>query len=212
MIQIEFFHDVICSFCFPMSAHMRQISSLYPQMPIVHRSFALAWEEADFLNSFGSRRLVTSQVLPHWASANRLDPRHRMNLQGMQKTSFDFPLSKPGLLAAKAAGRMGGEESYWDAFDSIQQKLFIENQNIEDEQVLREAIIRIGMDPDLWSEYFHDRTTEQAVLADFDLGRRYGIYSAPTLVINQKYVFSGVQSPASIQNIIQQVSQEAGYD
>ncbi|HCW73424.1 MAG TPA: DsbA family protein, partial [Clostridiaceae bacterium] len=34
-ITIEFFHDVICSFCFPMSYRMRQLQKLMPEIEIV---------------------------------------------------------------------------------------------------------------------------------------------------------------------------------
>lgn len=40
-IEIEFFHDVICSFCFPMSYRMRQLKEMMPDVTIKHRSFAL---------------------------------------------------------------------------------------------------------------------------------------------------------------------------
>lgn len=44
-ITIEFFHDVICSFCFPMSYRMRRLKEIMPDVEIVHRSFALVKEE-----------------------------------------------------------------------------------------------------------------------------------------------------------------------
>ena len=55
LIKIEFFHDAICSFCFPMSARMRLIAKKYNNVEINHRSFALGWEAEDFIQSFGSR-------------------------------------------------------------------------------------------------------------------------------------------------------------
>lgn len=45
-ITIEFFHDVICSFCFPMSYRMRRLQEMMPDVEIVHRSFALFKSEA----------------------------------------------------------------------------------------------------------------------------------------------------------------------
>lgn len=65
MIRIEFFHDVICSFCFTMSARMRRITKNYNNIGINHRSFALGWGAEDFIHSFGSREAVKPEVLGH---------------------------------------------------------------------------------------------------------------------------------------------------
>ena len=140
MIKIEFFHDAICSFCFPMSARMRRISKKYNNLDIIHRSFALAWEEESFIRDFGSREAVKPEVLNHWAAANKNDDEHRFNIEGMYKTDFNFPISKPALKVAKAAGLVAGEAMYWDVFDRIQHKLFVESKNIEDITVLEEAV------------------------------------------------------------------------
>lgn len=79
-------------------------SKKYNNIKINHRSFALGWEAEDFIRSFGSREAVKPEVLGHWAHANENDDEHRFNIEGMHQTDFNFPISKPGLIAAKAAG------------------------------------------------------------------------------------------------------------
>ncbi len=49
-MKIEFFHDVICSFCFPMSHRMREIQKRYPNVEIIHRSFSLEGVTSDSIN------------------------------------------------------------------------------------------------------------------------------------------------------------------
>lgn len=44
-VEIEFFHDVICSFCFPMSYRMRQLQEQMPDLQIVHRSYGATLQE-----------------------------------------------------------------------------------------------------------------------------------------------------------------------
>lgn len=210
MIKIEFFHDVICSFCFPMSARMRRIAKNYNNIEIIHRSFALGWEAEDFIRSFGSREAVKPEVLGHWAHANENDDEHRFNIEGMQQTDFNFPISKPGLIAAKAAGLIGGDQMYWELFDSIQNKLFVENKNIEDITVLEEAVKETSISFTDWKTQFEKEETEKAVLADLQLVQAYGVNSAPTLVINQKYAIAGAQSQEAIENLLARVSKEEG--
>ncbi len=210
MIRIEFFHDVICSFCFPMSARMRRIAKKYNNIEIIHRSFALGWEAEDFIRSFGSREAVKSEVLGHWVHANQNDDEHRFNIEGMRQTDFNFPISKPGLIAAKAAGLIGGENVYWDLFDRIQNKLFVENKNIEDIAVLEEAVKETSISFSDWKAQFEKDETKKAVLADLGLVQAYGVNSAPTLVINQKYAIPGAQSQEEIEKVLAKISKDEG--
>lgn len=112
--------------------------------------------------------------------------------------SFLFPLSKPGLIAAKAAGIIGGEAMYWDAFDAIQRKLFVENRNVEDFAVLKEAVGEVGVPIEEWEHKFYDPRTEQAVQEDLKLASAYGVHSVPTLVVDGKYLLSRAQSEEQI--------------
>jgi len=210
LIKIEFFHDAICSFCFPMSARMRLIAKKYNNVEINHRSFALGWEAEDFIRSFGSREAVKPEVLGHWAHANENDDEHRFNIEGMRQTDFNFPISQPGLKAAKAAGLVGGDEMYWDVFDRIQNKLFVENKNIEDVAVLEEAVKETSISFTAWKEQFESDETEKAVLEDLQLVQAYGVRSAPTLVINQKYAISGAQSQEAIEKVLAKISADEG--
>ncbi len=208
MIIVEFFHDVICSFCFPMSARMRRIAKKYNNIEIVHRSFALGWEAQDFIRDFGSREAVKPEVLNHWAHANENDDEHRFNIDGMRQTDFDFPLSRPGLKAAKAAGLIGGEDMYWDVFDRIQYKLFVENKNIEDIGTLEEAVKETGISFSDWKAQLENDETEKAVLADLQLAQTYGVKSAPTLVINQMYAIAGALPQEEIEEVLARISRD----
>lgn len=210
MIKIEFFHDVICSFCFPMSARMRKITEKYNNIEVVHRSFALGWQAEDFIRGFGSREAVKPEVLNHWAQANQNDDEHRFNIEGMRQTDFNFPISKPGLLATKAAGIIGGDDMYWDVFDRIQNKLFVENKNIEDIEVIEEAVKETSIPFQEWKSQFENKETEEAVLKDLQLAQAYGVHSAPTLVINQKYGISGAQPQEVIEKTLNQISKDEG--
>ncbi len=208
VIKIEFFHDTICSFCFPMSARMRKIAKKYNNIEISHRSFALGWEPEEFIESFGSREAVTAEVISHWAEANKNDDEHRFNIEGMRQTDFNFPISKPALKAAKAAGIVGGESMYWDVFDRLQYKLFVENKNIEDISILEEAVKETDISFSDWKAQFEKEDTEKAVLADFKLVKAYGVDVVPTLIINGKYSISGARSQEEIEEFLANISKE----
>lgn len=209
-MKIEFFHDVVCSFCFPMSKRMRKITGKYNNIDVVHRSFALGWEPGHYIQMFGSREAVKPEVLTHWKQANQNNDDHRFNIEGMRETDFNFPTSKNGLKAAKAAGILGGQDAYWDAFDAIQNALFVENKNIEEFEILKTALATTDIDIDQWVAQYKKAETEEAVLQDLAVSQAYGIQGAPALVINQKYLISGAQATEDIENQLKQIAQEEG--
>lgn len=207
-MKIEFFHDVICSFCFPMSYRMRKIQERYPNVEIIHRSFALAWEPEDFNRMFGNRDNAKNEILGHWEHANQNDDLHRFNIEGMKEADFPFPTSKNGLLAAKAAKLIGGEEAYWQVFDNLQESLFVKNQDIESIDVIKEAVVAAGIDWDKFEPVFQSEDALEAVNEDLRLGIRYGIQGAPFLVINEKYGINGAQPMEVIEETIEKIAVE----
>jgi predicted DsbA family dithiol-disulfide isomerase len=192
-IQIEFFHDVICSFCFPMSYRMRQLQEQMDNIKIVHRSFALVKEVGDFDQMFGSRKAAKEEIIKHWAQANENDDLHRFNISGMEKANFLFPTSMKGLIACKAGYLTAGEDGYWDIFDALQQALFVKNVNIEDENIIEACVKEAGVDFEKWKQHFQDKGTKEAVEKDLTLAANYGINSVPCLIIDGKYRISGAQ-------------------
>lgn len=209
-MKIEFFHDVICSFCFPMSNRMRQIVKKYPRINVTHRSFALGWEREQFIQMFGSHEAVKPEVLNHWEQANKNDDLNRFNIEGMKEQDFLFPTSKNGLKAAKAAGILQGQDGYWEVFDAIQEALFVDNRDISEVEVLADVINQTSMDLDAWKTQFNKPETEQAVLEDLNLVQSYGIQGAPALVIEGKYLVSGAQPQEVIEETIEKIAKEEG--
>ncbi|MDT2781457.1 DsbA family protein [Vagococcus fluvialis] len=207
-MKIEFFHDVICSFCFPMSYRMRQVQKKYPNIEIIHRSFALAWEEEDLNKMFGNRDNAKKEILGHWEHANQNDDLHRFNIEGMKKADFPFPTSKNGLLASKAAKLIGGEEAYWQVFDNIQEALFVNNKDIESMDVIKEAVLDADLNWDEFEKVFHSDEALEAVNEDLKLAYRYGIQEAPFLVINEKYGINGAQPIQVIEETIEKIAVE----
>ncbi|MBM6615720.1 DsbA family protein [Desemzia sp. RIT804] len=210
-MQVEFFHDVICSFCFPMSYRMRKVAEKYPKLEIVHRSFALGWEKDQFIQMFGSHEAVKPEVIHHWESANQNDDEHRFNIVGMKEQDFLFPTSKNGLKAAKAAGLIADQAAYWNVFDGLQNALFVENKDISDVAVIEAVVKQTSVDFDTWKVQFENPETEQAVIEDLEKVQAYGIQGAPAVVVNQKYLISGAQPQEVIEQTIEKIAEEEGF-
>ena len=208
-LHVEFFHDVICSFCFPMSYRMRQITKAMPNLEITHRSFALVKQESDFDRMFGSRERAKDEIVTHWEQANQNDDLHRFNIDGMKQTDFPFPSSMKPLRAAKAALYVGGEAAYWDVFDALQAALFTQNQNIELDEVIRTAVKTTDVNFDEWQQHFASDETQQAVEADLARADEYGLRGVPALVINRQQVISGALPTGQLRQMLEDLSRQA---
>ena len=207
-MKIEFFHDVICSFCFPMSYRMRQLKEKRPDLEIIHRSFALVPEVEAFDKMFGSRASSKAEILTHWEQANRIDDLHRFNIDGMRKSDFLFPTSIPSLRAVKAAEQIGGNDLAWDAFDTLQNALFVQNKNVEEIEVIKEALSSTNIDLGKWEAAYEDSRSLVEVHKDLGLARSYGISGVPFLVINGKYGLNGAQPLEKIEEMLDEIKRE----
>ena len=190
-MKIEFFHDTICSFCFPMSYKMRIIAEEMLNLEIVHRSFSLSWEKSNLIDMSGSLENAKNEILEHWKHANETDPLRRFNIEGMRNAGFDFPTSKNPLLASKAAGILWGESCYWDLFDAMQRAMFTESRDISSVDVIGECVRACDLDFDAWEKQFHDPSTMKKVQEDLELVLKYCINSVPTLIVDGKHKISG---------------------
>lgn len=206
-VTIEFFHDVICSFCFPMSYRMRQLQKMMPEVQIVHRSYALVKSERDFEAMFGSRAAAKIEILSHWEQANQNDDLHRFNISGMHKAEFPFPASMKALTACKAAYFTAGDAGYWDVFDALQNALFVQNHNIEDLDIINECIRQSGIDFTKWEQYYNSGDTKEAVEKDLLLANQYGINGVPCLILDGKYQINGAQPLTQIIKAVRGVAE-----
>ncbi len=207
-MKIEFFHDVICSFCFPMSYRMRQLKERRPELEIIHRSFALVPEVEAFNRMFGSREKAKAEILIHWEHANKNDDSHRFNIDGMRESNFLFPTSIPSLRAVKAAEKVGGNDIAWDAFDALQNALFVENKNVEELEVIKEALSKTSIDLKKWQIAYDSPESLEEVNKDLDLARSYGIFGVPFVVVNGKHGLNGAQPLAKIEEMIDKIMKE----
>lgn len=208
LMKIEFFHDTVCSFCFPMSYKMREVVKRMPDINIVHRSFALVWEKEDLVRMFGRLDVAKREILTHWEHANLTDPLKRFNPEGMRQQTFDFPHSKPALLACKAAFMVGGDKAYWDVFDALQRLLFMKSQDISSQNVIEKAVASTGIDMKTWTEYLMHPDVLMAVKEDLQLAKKYAITSVPTLIINETYRINGALPLETILTQLEKIAKE----
>ncbi len=209
ILQIEFFHDVLCAWCYALSPRIRKLVLEFPDIKVIHRSFALAPSQKRLEEMFGSKSDAKQEILNHWRGANENDDEHRINAELMATKPYDYPYSLPPLMACKAAELQGGQNAHWNYFDRIQKAHLTECLNVNDIDVLIQCAADIGLDVQKFKDDLLSpegkKKLENAVDADNYLARQYGVNAVPTLVINEKWILSGAQKYDFIKNIVQQI-------
>lgn len=202
-VKIEFFHDVLCAWCFALSPRLRKLVHEFPDVEIIHRSFALAPTKNSIEKMFGSKEAGKSEILKHWQAANRNDDAHRICTDEMACKPFDYPHSMPGLRACKAAELQGGQSAHWDMFDRIQKAHLTEAKNIADLDILLDCAMDVGLDKDQFVKDYHSEKVTQAIEADSLKAGLAGVHAVPTLIVNEEQVITGAQSYHTLKNFVQ---------
>ena len=126
-IRVDFFHDVICRWCYVLSPRLRQLAEEF-NLDIHHHAFALLATREEMIGKFGSMKQAKQIILGHWEQCPRADDNKRVNVEGMRQQTFEYPFSTPGLVGCKAAEQQGGASAYWNYFDAATHAHMSENK------------------------------------------------------------------------------------
>lgn len=190
-IRVDFYHDVLCAWCYVASPRLRKLVKSHPEIEVFHHSYALAAKPDTFTQLFGSKEEALLELTDHWADANEDDDLHRLQPELMLKRDFDFPYSMPGLVACKAAERQKGADGYWNYFDKIQYAHFTDCLDIMDEKVLMDIAKELNLDEDQFTADLHNKEIGSLILNETRKAKREGVRSIPTLVINHEKQVNG---------------------
>jgi len=183
-MEIEFFHDVLCAWCYALSPRLRRLIEEFPEIKVIHRSFPLAPEPNDIVQMFGSKEKGKRDILQHWKAANMNDDEHRINAELMEQRDFDYPYSTPALLACKAAELQGGQAMHWDYFDKAQEAHLTLCRNIADFDVLTDIARELDLDVEKFSADLRSEQVKYLLRLDIDRALELGVEATPTLVAN----------------------------
>lgn len=113
--------------------------------------------------------------------------------------------SRAALVGAKFAEGDGLGDAYHEA---VFRAYWQEAQDISDRAVLADIAAQVGLDRAAFGAALDDPIYEDAVLADIDLARSYGLSGVPALVFQDKYLVSVAQPYEALVRVTKQVSEE----
>ncbi|SDW20964.1 Predicted dithiol-disulfide isomerase, DsbA family [Albimonas donghaensis] len=184
-LTLDFFHDVVCCWCFNISSRMRTLAAEF-DLDIRHRAFVLQASRAEMAARWGAPEDARETILGHWAVCREVSDRpERVDIDAMRAAPFDYPHGMTAALGCKAAERLGGQAAHWAMFDRLQHAHLTEARNVADPATARRAARALGFDRAAFAEVFEDPETRRAVEADRARARALQVRSIPALIIRE---------------------------
>lgn len=184
-LTIDFFHDVVCCWCFNISSRMRDLATEF-DLDIRHRTFVLQASTAEMAARWGTPEDARETILGHWADCRQLSDRPEfVDIDAMRAASFDYPHGMTAARGCKTAERLGGHAAHWDMFDRLQRAHLTEARNVADPATVLQVARDLGFESASFAEVFDDAETAQAVEADRQYARALQVRSIPTLIVRE---------------------------
>lgn len=184
-LVLDFFHDVVCCWCFNLSSRLRRLAVEF-ELEVHHRTVVLQDSPQAMTERWGSPAQARQTILTHWAACRAAsDEPERIRIEAMRGADFAYPHGLPAALACKAAERIGGPMAHWALFDRLQHAHLSEAKDVADATVLAAAARDAGIDGQAFATALADHATAQAVEADRVLAHQLGIRTIPALVVRR---------------------------
>lgn len=184
-LTLEFFHDVVCGWCFNLSPRLHALAREF-HLDIRHRTFVLQDSPERMVESFGSHANAKATILGHWeACASASETPERFAIERMRAARFNYPDGRPSALACQVAQQLGGQSGHWRMFDALQQAHLSQARNIADNEVLLDVAQSVGFDLTTFRQSLEGVHTHKAVEADRALAQRLGVRSVPTVIVRE---------------------------
>ena len=184
-LTIDFFHDVVCCWCFNISSRMRDLAAEF-DLDVRHRTFVLQASRDEMAARWGGPEQARDTILGHWSVCRQVSDRPDLvNIDAMRAAPFDYPHGMTAALACKAAELAGGQSAHWDMFDRLQRAHLTEARNIADPETILQIARDLGFESAAFAEAFDKPAAARAVEADRHCARTRQVRLIPTLIVRE---------------------------
>jgi predicted DsbA family dithiol-disulfide isomerase len=115
--------------------------------------------------------------------------------------------SRPALVAEKFAQVQGKGNEFHEA---VMHAYWQQARSIDDQEVLKEIAGSVGLKTNDFAEVLANPEYKEAVSADIELAREYGLDAVPALIFAEKYLVSGAQPYDLLKRVVEKVQEEEG--
>jgi len=182
-LTIDFFHDVVCCWCFNISSRLRDLAAEF-NLDVRHRTFVLQASRTEMAARWGTPEDARETILGHWAVCRQVSDRPGLvDIDAMRAAPFDYPHGMTAALGCKAAERLGGQAAHWDMFDRLQRAHLTEARNVAEPAAVIQTARDLGFERAAFAKVFKDPGTLRAVEADRQRARALQVRRIPTLIV-----------------------------
>lgn len=205
-MKIYYWSDIACPFCYIGSHNMKRALhdlSLSEKVPLKFLSYQL------------------DPTLPKTAPQNanhEMNPRMKQIEDFAKQNGLEMNLSKVQHVNSMDAHRLiklaytKGDMITNQLIDKLYNIYFVQGKSIADHEVLENAAVSVGLDPDEVKQVLDSDRFEKDVQKDELAAARIGVQGVPFFVINDKYAINGAQPYNVMVSALKQIQAKEGTD
>ena len=211
-MKLEIWSDIACPWCYVGKRRFERALASFPERD----SLEITWRSFELDPS--APRVQAGSAAEHLAQKYRL-PLERaeamnanMSAQGVKEgIEFDFERLRMGNTfdAHRLIHFAASEGRRTEMVERLFRAYFTEGAALGDRDVLGALAAEVGLDADAARSALESGAFADAVRADEDRARGFGITGVPFFAIDERYGISGAQSPEVILGALQQAWSEA---
>lgn len=202
-IELHFFHDVLCSWCYVADARLRALKIEFgDDLRITLRPYPLRPQE-----QIPDKKHLTS-LIRHVRRAST-EPEGRILKPELWRAP-DVPLSSlPALQAVEAAGQQ--DEALRDVLvHQLREAAFVHGLNVARTDVIFELAASLRLDMGRFVRSFHSRATLAAIEDSHAEAVSRGVKAVPALAIGDEWLLTGVRPVEEYRDVLQRWRNERG--
>jgi len=207
-MEIIYVGDPMCSWCWGISNHLKQLKDQYPQFPFkivlggLRPGGGEAWDDRmkDFLRH-------------HWTEvAQRSGQPFGYALFDREEFNYD---TEPPCRAVVTA-RMMGLTNELDFFELVSRKFYVENEDPGEEAFYQSICEAFGLDYARFLELFNSEEARYKTHNDFQVNRQWGVKGYPTVLFKAKeqlfQINYGYTEFEQMSKVIEKIRSEASVE
>ncbi len=202
-LSIHLFFDYVCPWCYLTEMALEQLSDRYP-LNLIFRAFPL-WPEG--LSQLSPEEREALRLRIHAADRRAIHAaRAWFGVEGMKLGPWGVS-TLDAHVGAKFAARYGRLREYQQVLFNAQ---FHRELRLDSRQTLILLASEAGLPVEDFLSALDVEKYRNAVLADQAQALQLGITGVPAMVIEQRYLLTGAQSPERLASILEYVLSEQG--
>lgn len=207
MISIDVWSDINCPFCYIGKRHLEMaLKQFEGETEVTWKSF-----ELDPAGHPPKDADNTELLAKKYGRDRKWAEEMNRSMTSMAKAAgLDFHMTKIIPANSFKAHRLLHLAKDEGCQDQLKEKLlaakFIEGKDIEDDEVLLNSALELGLQPPDVEEVLKSQKYSEQVRADEQEAAQHGISGVPFFVINRQYALSGAQPVESFLEVLKEVA------